>query len=1003
MAPNGGWKDAQETISSRVPALTYQGRLFISFGLGPAGDSERLASEHPGGRLEARAGSPIFGRATELAQVSEFLDATSGLTRGLRIEGEAGVGKTTLWDAAVRAARESGWRVLSASAAEQETKLAFAVLGDLVGDALDDVANRLAPPQRRAIAVALLRAESKGARTDRRAVGLAVTETIRYLAESTSILLAVDDIQWLDVSTAQALAFAARRLHGSAVGIVATVRVGPGMRDPLELERALPPDRLSRLVLGPLDPAALHQLLRTRSDARLSASLERHLYESSGGNPFFALELARAVERGGLEPAPGDPMPIPSDLGRLLRSRIDVLSAEARDLLLLVAAAGRPTVSLVRSLGTSSDDMAVAIAEAQRQEVIEVMGDRIRLAHPLLGSAVFAEVGPDRRRAAHLRLCRVVDDPIERAWHLALSTEGSDPSVASAVDEAAEVAESRGAPAIAAEMSELARGLTPAEDVDANRRRAVAGSQRLFEAGDLDRAIAQMEEVVEHAPPGPIKADVLHMLGHFEWMDARRVRELLDRALLEAGADAPAALRCDLHRAMAWALVTGGDLRRGASHAEDALALAEASHNSPQVALSLIVVAHVSFFLGRTTAIASIRRAVSLEGELRGIYLALVAPRRTLGALLMWAGDLDTARAELVGDYRQTVERGHLGPLWEVLVYLAELEVRAGNWLLAARYAAEGLDVVMDGRHEQAREVHLWSTALVAAHRGEVDVARVHASEGVRLASQHEDRPYLLSNASVLGFLELSLGNPAGAHEHLKPLVEVGESMGLEEPGIFPFLPDEIEALIALSELDQAEVLLDRLQEQAAARDRALALARAARCRGLLASARGDLDGAVVAVEEAFEHHDRVSQPFELARTLLVKGQIQRRQKRKRPARETLDQAVAIFDRIGAQLWAEKARAELGRIGGRAPSPTGLTPTELQVADRVGQGMTNREVAAALFMSEHTVRANLKRIYGKLGVRSRTELAARLGSDRKDHSPGANHAHTGDSPGAHET
>jgi DNA-binding CsgD family transcriptional regulator len=240
----------------------------------------------------------------------------------------------------------------------------------------------------------------------------------------------------------------------------------------------------------------------------------------------------------------------------------------------------------------------------------------------------------------------------------------------------------------------------------------------------------------------------------------------------------------------------------------------------------------------------------------------------------------------------------------------------------------------------------------------------------------------VLANGSALGFLELSLGNPAGAHERLAPLVQLAERMGLEEPGIFPFVPDEIESLISLGDFDGADALLERFEDQASTRDRALALASAARCRGLLSAARGDLDRAIASAEEALDHLGRVPQPFDRARTLLVKGQIQRRQKRKRPARETLDEALEIFEHVGAPLWAEKARSALGRIGGRPPAPTGLTPTEVKVADLVGQGMTNREVAAALFMSEHTVRANLKRIYSKLDVRSRTELAAVLAGSR---------------------
>jgi DNA-binding CsgD family transcriptional regulator len=934
--------------------------------------------------LVAESRNPIFGRDLELGEITAFLDAATSQPTALRIEGEAGVGKTTLWAEAVRRGRNGGWRVLWASASEQETKLAFATLTDLFGEVLDEVADQLPPPQRRAIDVALLRAESQGVRPDRRAVGLAVVETIRHVAESARVLLALDDVLWVDASSAQALAFALRRLHDVPVSIVTTMRIAPGSEDPMQLDRAFPAERLWRLPVGPLDPPALQRLLSSRADAGPSASLARRLHEASGGNPFFALELARVLERERIEPAAGEPMPLPRDLAKLLRARTNVLSDEARDLLLVVAAAGRPTVSLVRRLGSSTSATRAALDEAERHELVETAGDRVRFTHPLLGSTVYADAGPDRRRSAHLRISQVVDDPIERAWHLALSTEGTDPQVASVLDEAAEVAESRGAPAIAAELSELAQRLTPSEDANAIRVRALAGAERHFEAGDLEKAIVQMEAIVAEAPSGPTKADLLHRLGHFEWMDARRIRELLDRALHEAGDDATPDLRCDLYRAMGWALITSGDLRLGASYVDDALALAEATGDRVRTALSLVAVAYVGFFIGRSTAMGSIRRAVSLEEGLPSIYLALVAPRRTLGSLLLWAGDLDAARTELEVEYQQIIQRGLLGSLWENLRYLAELEVRAGNWGLAERYAAEGLDVLTDVSKEQARELHLWSNALVAAHRGEVDVARAFATEGLRLAERHEDLLYVLANGSVLGFLELSVGNAAGAHEQLAPLVELAERMGLEEPGVCPFLPDEVEALISLGELDGAEALLLRLEDQAMARDRELALAGAARCRGLLSAARGDLELALAAVDEAIGHHGRVAQPFDLARTLLVKGQIQRRQKRKRPARETLEKALEIFDRLGAPLWAEKARAELSRIGGRAPSPTDLTPTELQVADLVGQGMTNREVAAALFMSEHTVRANLKRIYEKLGVRSRTELAIELGSYRTD-------------------
>ena len=920
----------------------------------------------------------VFGREHELASIHAFVEGIPRGATALLIEGEAGVGKTTLWSEAVRAAQERGWRVLTASAAEQEAGLTFAVLSDLLGDALDEVADRLPPPLRRAIDVALLRAGSEGVRPDRRAVALAVTETIRYLADSANLLLAVDDVQWVDASSAQAVAFAIRRLRDVPVGVIAALRAGSGLRDRFELDRAFPDESLQRVGVGPLDPTALHRLLRRRSDAGASASFALRLHEASGGNPFFALELARAADREGLEPVPGAPLPLPRDLARLLGGRIRLLSPQASDLVLIVAAAGRPVAGLIHELGSSAEAIEAALHEAEGAELIETIAGRLRFTHPLLGSAVYADARPDKQREAHRRLSQVLEDPIERAWHLALSTEHADPDVSSVLDGASEVAESRGAPAVAAQLLELASRLTPPAETEAARARSIAAAERLFEAGDTTGATARMEEIVAQAPPGPVRAEAIHRLCHLEWNDVRRVRELVDVALQEAGDEAPPILLANLHRAMGWVELWGGDSRRAVHHLDRALALAETTGDPGEIALCLNGQAYLGFFTGRPGALELIRRAVLLE-QPRGIDHDLTHPLRTLGMLHLWAGDLDRARMELERDYRQVVERGHLGLLWDNLSILTELEVRAGNWELAERYAAEGLDAVTDVLHEQAREVLLWSSALVAAHRGMADAARSYATEGLLLAERHEDRWYVFANGSVLGFLELSLGNAEAAHERLAPLVELAERMGLEEPGIFPFLPDEIEALIALGELDEAEALLGRLEGQARARDRALALAGAARCRCLLAAARGDLDRALEAVGEAIEHHRRVPQPFDLARTQLVQGQVLRRLKRKRPARGVLEGALETFERLGAPIWAERTRVELGRIGGRASSPTGLTPTEREVAGLVARGMTNRAVAAALFVSESTVRANLKHIYSKLGIRSRTELAARLG------------------------
>lgn len=303
------------------------------------------------------------------------------------------------------------------------------------------------------------------------------------------------------------------------------------------------------------------------------------------------------------------------------------------------------------------------------------------------------------------------------------------------------------------------------------------------------------------------------------------------------------------------------------------------------------------------------------------------------------------------------------------------MELQAGQWDHAARHASNALEIALDtGRRDVAGEI-LSVTAAIAAARGHAEQARKDGLESLAVCERTGDRWTELAARSALGFVELSQGDLARTHAWLAPAVSTCSEMGLREPGVFAFIPDEVEALVGLNQIDEAERLTDRLEEQGRELDRALALATAGRCRGLISAARGELEAASEHLDRALEEHVRVEQPFETGRTLRLAGGVQRRMKRKRPARELLDRAVRIFDELGAPTWAAKARAELARVGGRPPTPKGLTPTEAEVARLVAEGLTNREVARALFVSPHTVDANLRRVYQKLEVRSRTELA----------------------------
>ena len=316
------------------------------------------------------------------------------------------------------------------------------------------------------------------------------------------------------------------------------------------------------------------------------------------------------------------------------------------------------------------------------------------------------------------------------------------------------------------------------------------------------------------------------------------------------------------------------------------------------------------------------------------------------------------------------MEHGNVDSRGGALLLLTVVEVRAGDWPLADLYASECLELARQQDSSNAEPVALYGRALVDAHLGRVEAARAAAERGSALAAVMGDETWRVLNEWVLGFLELSLGDPAHAHVRLGPLVGALHAIGVGEPALFPVLPDEIEALIRLGELDQAEPLIEELHAQGQALDRAWALATAARGRGLLAAARGDPQNALAHLQWALQEHQRVTRPLELARTLRAQGMVLRRDKHKAAAKASLEQALGIFERLGALLWAEATSAELGRVGLRPAAPvgaSGITSAEARVAELVAAGRSNREVAGELFMSPKTVEAHLSRIYRSSG------------------------------------
>jgi len=913
----------------------------------------------------------IVGRERELAAGERLLDGAATGLHAVVLEGDAGIGKSAVWQTLVDRATGLGFRVLSCRPVGAEAKLAFASLADVLEPVVDEGLAALPAPQRSALEVALLRASARGARHDRRAVGTAVCSLLRARAADGPLLVAIDDAQWLDGASAGALAYALRRLEtGTARALVSVRTERDGGGDPLDLAGVLG-ERCTLLELGPLSLSALYHVIRDRLGASFPRPTLRRIAESSGGNPLFALELARALAAHGARPAPGEPLPVPDTLAALLAERIAQQPADVREALLAVASLAEPDTAVVgAALGKRA---AAGLETAARSELVTIRGGRVRFTHPLLASTVVSTAAPDARRATHRRLARVVAEPEQQTRQLALAADGPDEAVAARLDASAREANARGAPEVAAELVELARRLTPAGDEEAYARRTLALAEQLFRAGDSDEARRLAEEVI--ATPGSgtqraraleLVARMLHVTGTSE--DAVAHCE----AALEA-TDRDVELEARIHATLA--LVSWHDFERKREHARLALDLLDALDEPDPTVLgqALMAYAEGEFYTGRGLPHDAVERALALESIAPAPD---VADRMTpaLGAWLKYEGDFAGARRYLDDARRAALEEGDEGSLPYVVGHLPQLELWTGNWDAAARLAGEHLELAEAAAQPDQRRQALYNVALVHAHRGQVEDACAAANELLREARAVDDRWGESNALSVLGFVDLSRGEPAGAVTHLERNHAIRDELGATEP--LRGDADAVEALLELGQVERAERLCDVLTDRARGAGRPTLLAVAACARARVAATTGDLDRAVSELDEALGHHDRVTVPFDLGRTLLIAGQVGRRRGERRAARDALDRARAIFDELGAPLWRDRAETEARRIPIRRAAPTGLTPTEAQVAELAASGKTNREVAQALFMSPRTVEANLARVYRKLGIASRAELGA---------------------------
>jgi DNA-binding CsgD family transcriptional regulator len=905
--------------------------------------------------------------------IGGLLDGPGG---GLVIEGEPGIGKTALWSHGVAEAGLRGYRVRACSPTESEAQLSFVALRDLLAGAFGEVEGELPAPQRRALAIALLLEQPDGQPPEPGAIAAGLLSSVRALSRSGPVLLAVDDVQCLDLASARALGFVFRRIRDDEQVSILLAQRADAPADALGLARLLAAGRLMRLWVGPLGLGALHRAIRAGADVWLPRPVMRRVHELSGGNPLFALELARSVKRGEGRLDAVAALSVPDRLLRLVSGRVLELPELTQLALAAAASLSHPTTRLIdRVVDGGADALDAAIGAG----VVVGAGGEIAFTHPLLASAAYMTAGPARRRQVHRLFASLVTDPEERARHLALACNPPDAQVADALDRGAVRAFARGAPSAAADLSALAGRFTPSTETQSVRRRALAEAEYALQAGDPDRARGLLEAVVAGSPPGPARAQALTHLARYylSGVDWRRSAELLWDALAEAGPDPLVRAQCELGLARLLLLLRA-DMHQVVAHADAATILAEQVGDPTVLGEALAIRVESGFLLGRPAPAELRQRAVELEPRMDAFTAGL--PSSYFAYVDLLADEPHSALAAYDDLCRRAAEHGDENSLAWLLLRAALAEISTGEWARADGRIVQAEEILAQTGQSTNQAQSLATKALLHARLGRVESARDAGQQAVELARPTGAAVPRWIALEALGFLDVSLGRPNAAATTLGPLADEVQAASVNEPGELRFLPDLIEALLSCGRGQEATARLSFLERCAQTTGRRSALVATTRCRALQAAAEGDVSGALVALEHALQLYEPLALPFERARTLLVLGVTLRRAKQRRRAREVLHTALAAFERLGAQVWCERTRAELARIAGRAPSPDNLTPAEHRIAGLVAEGKTNREVAAALYLSERTVEGHLSHIYTKLGIRSRAELARMVAS-----------------------
>lgn len=924
---------------------------------------------------------PLAGRTALLAALESRIAAGgSGV-----LTGPSGIGKTAVLEHVGAAAAGRGELVLRASGAETERWLPYAGLADLLGQVPVDHLAGLPEPQRSALYGVLLRDRQT---TDAAGQGQSVCRLawrglLGRCATDRPVLLLVDDAQWLDGPTVDTLRYAARRLTGRGVRAVTAGRWPEGLAAGDGGSATWTPTPSS--VVTPLPPLAPDELAELFESHGLPARIANTLHADSGGNPYLALALGGAfTDR---IPRHWRPAPLPQRVHTMISERLGTLPARTRETLLTAALATRPTVGLLLRAGRAEAEHDLRLAAAAGLLVSE--GGAVRFTPPAVGTVLSEYAESAHRAEVHTALAAVVPDAAGRVRHRALAAAGPDAELARSLVTAAEAASRQGSHRMAAELYLLAADRSPGEPSDDRLEWLVAAA----EAG----ASAGLPALVHRAADAVLAADasrehrtrVRIALLDLSGQGLSEMDEVFAAALVDAEGDP--ALMARLRLRMSWAALLDGQPERCEREADGAAGHAHRAGDTATEAMALAGKAMVSMVRGRPDHRTVLDRAMRLpEPPLNGWLHA--SPRFTAARFAVFEDRLLQAREDLLR-MLALVERGSGEEVVHVLRSLAEVSARMGRCRDALDFADRAVRITEEASLSPGPA--WWDAAVAELAGGSVERAAAYAERGLRASEQEQDAIYGGRHLHVLGQARIRGGDVRGGVGTLLRLQALERGQGICSPLALRWHGDLAAGLAALGETDRAEEVLRSARAAVGSRARGAGVTgQLDRAEAAVRSARGDPDTALELLRAATRRFEDLGQPLERGHCLLERARIERRRRRHASARAAVDEALELFTRCGARPWIEQAGRGLAQFdAGGGPAAGGdsgdergtatrrvLTGNQERIAALVGEGATNQEVAARMFLSVKTIEASLTRIYRKLGIRSRTELSSWLRS-----------------------